>query len=227
MYFPIIYLPSYAASFGMTDVVGAALLVICSFAQLLGQLSFGFLSDLRIQRLWIDKRVPVEFLVFLSPFVAGISILIFWSMAHSLPMLVVFAMCYGIFGGGFAVLWARMVRRPYVLDAQHTLLTMSSEHHALCKPWPRSTNFLPVRLYEGDWCYDDWSHLHGSPSSRYLSERIRHLQIQRNRALLWILHVGQCCGDGRMGVDKYGSKTNSEEGGVLWLLQVRSLPTVV
>ncbi|KAL8871379.1 MAG: hypothetical protein Q9174_002772 [Haloplaca sp. 1 TL-2023] len=171
MYFPIIYLPSYAASLGMTSTVGAALLVICSFAQLLGQLGFGYLSDLRVRRLWIDKRVPVEFLVFLSPFVAGISILTFWGMAHSLPMLIVFAMCYGIFGGGFAVLWARM-------------------HHTLRKSWPRSTNVLSVRVYEGNWCRNHGSHLLGSPSLRRLSERIRHLQVQGYRSLFWILHVG-------------------------------------
>lgn len=109
-YFPTIYLPSYATALGLSDTIGASLLMVCSFAQLLGQLAFGYFSDLRIQHFWMDKRVPVEILVFLSPFVSGVSILALWGMAHSLPVLVVFAIFYGIFAGGFAVLWARMVR---------------------------------------------------------------------------------------------------------------------
>ncbi|KAL8706945.1 MAG: hypothetical protein Q9201_000106 [Fulgogasparrea decipioides] len=107
-YFPTIYLPSYATSLGYSDAIGALLLMICSLGQLFGQLAFGYWSDMRIKRFWMDERVPVEILVFISPFVSGISILAMWGVARSLPLLVVFAMFYGFFAGGFAVLWARM-----------------------------------------------------------------------------------------------------------------------
>ncbi|KAL8996585.1 MAG: hypothetical protein Q9169_003924 [Polycauliona sp. 2 TL-2023] len=107
-YFPSIYLPSYATSLGSSDHIGASLLVVSNVAQMLGQVAFGYFSDLRIRRFCIDKRVPVEVLVFVSPLMSGIAILGLWGMASSIGMLIVFALVYGIFAGGFVVLWARM-----------------------------------------------------------------------------------------------------------------------
>ncbi|KAL8900982.1 MAG: hypothetical protein Q9207_005428 [Kuettlingeria erythrocarpa] len=109
-FFPTIYLPSYATSLGLSSTMGALLLVIYSLAQVVGQMAFGYVSDMRIKRLWQGERVPVEILVFLSPCVSGVAILALWGPAHSLGMLIAFAMVYGISAGGFAVLWARMVR---------------------------------------------------------------------------------------------------------------------
>ncbi|KAL8772968.1 MAG: hypothetical protein Q9209_001988 [Squamulea sp. 1 TL-2023] len=107
-YFPFIYLPSYATSLGLSDHIGALLLVVSGFAQMLGQIGFGYFSDLRIKRFWMDQRVPVEVLVFISPLVSAIAILGLWGTASSIPVLVVFALVYGVFAGGFVVLWARM-----------------------------------------------------------------------------------------------------------------------
>ncbi|KAL8826639.1 MAG: hypothetical protein Q9170_007327 [Blastenia crenularia] len=107
-YFPTIYLPAYATSLGLSGTMGALLLVIYSFAQVLSQLAFGYVSDLRIKRLWLDERVPVEILIFISPLVSAISIFVLWGPARSLGMLVAFALLYGLSAGGFVVLWARM-----------------------------------------------------------------------------------------------------------------------
>ncbi|KAL9028555.1 MAG: hypothetical protein Q9180_007147, partial [Flavoplaca navasiana] len=74
-YFPTIYLPLYATSLGLSDHIGALLLVVVSVAQMLGQIAFGYSSDLRIKRLLMDKRVPVEVLVFISSLMSGIAIL--------------------------------------------------------------------------------------------------------------------------------------------------------
>lgn len=109
-FFPTIYLPSYATSLSLSSTMGALLLVIYSLAQVVGQMAFGYVSDMRIKRLWQGERVPVEILLFVSPFVSGVAILALWGPAHSLGMLIAFAMVYGISAGGFAVLWARMVR---------------------------------------------------------------------------------------------------------------------
>ncbi len=111
-YFPLIYLPSYATSLGLSDRIGALLLVVCSFAQMLGQIAFGKFSDLRIKRFWIEQRISVEILIFISPLMSGIAILGLWGIASSISMLVVFALVYGVFAGGFVVLWARMVSSP-------------------------------------------------------------------------------------------------------------------
>ncbi|KAI4275516.1 MAG: hypothetical protein LQ337_003159 [Flavoplaca oasis] len=107
-YFPRIYLPSYTTLLGLSDRIGALLLVVVSVAQMLGRIAFGYSSDLRIKRLLMDKRVPVEALVFISSLMAGIAILGLWGMASSIAALIMFALIYGIFAGGFVVLWARM-----------------------------------------------------------------------------------------------------------------------
>lgn len=109
-YLPTFYLPSYAISMGLSGTMGAFLLVIASFSQVLGQMAFGCVSDMRIKRLWIDGRVPVHILLFVSTFMSGISILALWGPARSQGMLIAFATVYGMSAGGFAVLWARMVR---------------------------------------------------------------------------------------------------------------------
>ncbi|KAL9053515.1 MAG: hypothetical protein Q9206_003909, partial [Seirophora lacunosa] len=107
-YLPTFYLPSYAISMGLSGTMGAFLLVIASFSQVLGQMAFGCVSDMRIKRLWIDGRVPVHILLFVSTFMSGISILALWGPARSQGMLIAFATVYGMSAGGFAVLWARM-----------------------------------------------------------------------------------------------------------------------
>ena len=44
-FFPIVFLPSYASSVGVSSFKGALLLALMSIAQVLGQFAFGFLSD--------------------------------------------------------------------------------------------------------------------------------------------------------------------------------------
>ncbi|KAL8894805.1 MAG: hypothetical protein Q9192_004043 [Flavoplaca navasiana] len=127
-YFPTIYLPSYATSLGLSDRIGALLLVTVSVAQVLGQIAFGYFSDLRIKRLLMDKRVPVEALVFISSLMSGIAILGLWGMASSIAVLIMFALIYGIFAGGFVVLWARMVCS---VEFPPTLLYLYSSRHSL------------------------------------------------------------------------------------------------
>ncbi|KAL8686240.1 MAG: hypothetical protein Q9218_007246 [Villophora microphyllina] len=109
-YFPGFFVSSYAESLGMSPTLGALQLVVGAFAQLMGQIVFGYLSDMRIKRFGMDQRLPVEILVFISPFVSGLAILALWGTARSLTMLLVFDVFFGFSAGGFAVLWARMVR---------------------------------------------------------------------------------------------------------------------
>ncbi|KAI4290399.1 MAG: hypothetical protein L6R35_000332 [Caloplaca aegaea] len=129
-YVPLIYLPSYATSLGLSGTMGALLLVVASFAQVLGQMAFGFVSDMRIPRLWVDGRVPVHILLFLSTSVSGISILALWGLARSLGMLIAFAALYGISAGGFAVLWARM---STTLSSSPSLALTTFSYFALTK----------------------------------------------------------------------------------------------
>ena len=146
-YFPALYLPSYSKFLGMNDSIGALLLAVFSLAQIVGQVMFGYLSDLRIRRLWLDQRLPVHILVFASPFMSGISIIAIWGLSHTLPMLIFFATMYGIFAAGFVSLWARMVRFQNlvqffrsILFSRKQLLIFESTSRAQpspqIHPWP-------------------------------------------------------------------------------------------
>lgn len=99
-FFPSLYLPSYASSLSLGGRSGALLLALMSVSQVGGQFIFGLLSD--------QRKVPLNMLACLSTMVASIACLALWSLAKSLPVLVVFAVVYGFFGAGFTAIWARM-----------------------------------------------------------------------------------------------------------------------
>jgi predicted MFS family arabinose efflux permease len=98
-FFPSLHLPSYATSVGLSPAQGALLLALLSVSQVLGQFSFGYLSD---------HRLPLNLLVIISTVVSAIASLALWGLARSLPVLVLFSFIYGFFGAGYVALWARM-----------------------------------------------------------------------------------------------------------------------
>ena len=98
-FIPLIFLPSYSTSIGFDPSTGALLLALVSLSQLFGQIAFGWLSD---------YRLPLHFLMFLSPCACAIAAFTLWGLGRSLPPLIIFSLIYGGFGGGFVVLWARM-----------------------------------------------------------------------------------------------------------------------
>jgi predicted MFS family arabinose efflux permease len=98
-FFPSLYLPSYASSIGLSSSMGALLLALLSISQVLGQLSFGFLSD---------HRLNLNILIITSTVVSSIASLALWGLAHSLAALIIFSFVYGFFGSGYVAMWARM-----------------------------------------------------------------------------------------------------------------------
>jgi MFS family permease len=98
-FFPSLYLPSYATAIGLSATQGALILALLSVSQVLGQFSFGYLSD---------KHVPLDLLVLISTLVSGLATLALWGLAKSIAALVVFALVYGFFGAGYVAMWARM-----------------------------------------------------------------------------------------------------------------------
>lgn len=98
-FFPSLYLPSYATAIGLTSTQGALLLALMSVSQVLGQLTFGYLSD---------RKLPLNLLTLASTFISAVAVLALWGLAHSFPLLVVFALVYGFFGAGYVAMWARM-----------------------------------------------------------------------------------------------------------------------
>ncbi|KAJ9610499.1 hypothetical protein H2200_005276 [Cladophialophora chaetospira] len=99
-FFPSLYLPSYATAVGLSVSQGALLLTVMSISQVLGQFTFGYLSD---------KKVSLNALMSVSLFVAATATFSSWGAARSLPPLIIFALLYGFFGAGYTAMWARMV----------------------------------------------------------------------------------------------------------------------
>lgn len=98
---PVVFLPSYATSIGMSTVDGALLLALMSIAQVLGQFAFGFMSD---------KNLSVSSLVFACCVTAAAASFGLWGPAKSMPLLVVFSLVYGFFGFGFSTMRVAMGR---------------------------------------------------------------------------------------------------------------------
>jgi MFS family permease len=99
-FFPALYLPSYASLLGLSSTKGALLLTLMSIAQVLGQFTFGYVSD---------KKVPINGLIVASSSIAAIITFSLWGLARSLAPLACFAVVYGFFGAGYTAMWARMV----------------------------------------------------------------------------------------------------------------------
>jgi len=99
-FLPSLYLPSYASSIGLSVTQGALLLTLMSAAQVLGQFTFGYLSD---------GKVSLNMLITVSLSVAATATFSAWGVARSLPPLIFFALLYGFFGTGYTAMWARMV----------------------------------------------------------------------------------------------------------------------
>ena len=97
-FFPSLFLPLYATSVGLSARQGAMLLSIMSAAQVLGQWTFGILSD----------KTKLNSLVLLSTLATAAASFTAWGLAHSLAPLVVFALLYGFFAYGFSSMRARM-----------------------------------------------------------------------------------------------------------------------
>ncbi len=98
-FFPSLYLPTYATSNGLSSTHGVLLLAAMSISQVVGQLSFGYLSD---------RKLPLNVLTVSSTLVASIAVYTCWGLAHTFGVLLAFALIYGFFGAGYTATWARM-----------------------------------------------------------------------------------------------------------------------
>jgi MFS family permease len=98
-FFPSLYLPSYASSNGLSTTDGAILLTTMSISQVLGQMSFGYLSD---------GKLPLDLLAISSTLVAATAVYGCWGIAHSIRLLMTFSLLYGFSAAGYTALWGRM-----------------------------------------------------------------------------------------------------------------------
>ena len=97
-FFPSLFLPSYATSIGLSGRHGAMLLSVMSAAQVMGQWTFGILSD----------KMGLNPLVLLSTIVTAVACFTSWGLAHDLAPLIAFSILFGFFAYGFSSMRARM-----------------------------------------------------------------------------------------------------------------------
>ncbi|KXH35049.1 monocarboxylate transporter [Colletotrichum nymphaeae SA-01] len=97
-YIPSLYLPSYASAIGLSGTMGALLLAAHNLATVFGQIGFGWLSD---------HTNNVFMLIFISSFTSAVAAFTLWGFAHSLPLLVIFSLVFGMFAGGFLINWPK------------------------------------------------------------------------------------------------------------------------
>ena len=91
------FLPSYASSIGLSRSTGAIIISVTNVATIFGQVSMGYLAD----------RFDGQLLMFISSFLSRIGVLCVWGFSKTFATLLVFCIAYGIFAGGYSVLYCR------------------------------------------------------------------------------------------------------------------------
>ena len=107
LFLPAIFLPQFAAKLGLSPTIGAALLAFLSTGQILGQISFGYLSD-HSSSSTSRLAIPLNILILSTSLISAISVFTLWCLATNLATLIPFALIFGFFANGYTVLWPRM-----------------------------------------------------------------------------------------------------------------------
>lgn len=97
-FIPALFLSSFASNMGLSGTMSALVLATYNIATVIGQVSFGYVSD---------RTDNVLILVFASSFVSSIAAFCLWGFANSLGGLLAFSLVYGWSAGGFVVLWQK------------------------------------------------------------------------------------------------------------------------
>ena len=93
---PMIYLPSVANSIGSSATAGTGLTVANNLATVVG----GIISG------WLVDKFEVAVVVAASSACAALACFLAWGLATSFPILVIFALLFGLFAGGYSTSWA-------------------------------------------------------------------------------------------------------------------------
>ncbi|KAK0116216.1 hypothetical protein ONS95_013243 [Cadophora gregata] len=90
-FIPSLYLPTFASSLGHSRAVGTMLVALLNASGVGATVIMGMLCD----------RFHVTTIILLCSVGATISVFLFWGLSTALPLLIVFAIVYGFFAGGF------------------------------------------------------------------------------------------------------------------------------
>lgn len=110
-FIPLIYITVYATDLGASSIRSTILLSLLNLSTVIGQLLSGHLSDI------YGSSLPF----FLSPLLAGLSVLLLWGFSKSFGPLVAFSLFYGAAAGGYSILYQRFAMEC-AKDDSHTQL---------------------------------------------------------------------------------------------------------
>jgi MFS family permease len=110
---PSIFLASYALSIGLSPVSSTIILALLNLSSIIGALGTGYLCD----------RLQVTTVIAISTAGTTISVFLIWGFATNIPLLIIFAIAYGTFAGGFSAVWSGMIREVRGED-EHAKLGM-------------------------------------------------------------------------------------------------------
>ncbi|KAK4442132.1 MFS general substrate transporter, partial [Podospora aff. communis PSN243] len=94
---PAVFLPVYASAVGLSSIQGTVILSVTNFAITVGQLGTGYLADI------VDSRILMGVL----PLLSALVVFVFWGPGQTLIRLVAFGLLFGLFSGGYIVLYTR------------------------------------------------------------------------------------------------------------------------
>jgi MFS family permease len=99
-FIPQTYLPTYSASLNLPTSNGTLLLSLVSTSSVISAILTGLLID----------RLHVTTVILISTLGATTSILLVWGFSSSLPLLIIFALLYGLFAGGFSCTYTGIIK---------------------------------------------------------------------------------------------------------------------
>ena len=100
-FLPGIYLPSYADDLSLPPIQSTIVLSLLNLSTVFGQISYGLLSD----------HFDVHVVLFSSTSISSLAVYLLWGMSTTFRTLVSFAIVYGVFAGGYSVLWSRFASK--------------------------------------------------------------------------------------------------------------------
>lgn len=87
----------YASAVGLSSSEGTAILALTNFATTVGQIGMGHLAD----------KADSQLLMTGSSFLSALVVFVFWGLGQTLIRLLSFGILFGLFSGGFSVLYTR------------------------------------------------------------------------------------------------------------------------
>ncbi|KAI0042845.1 MFS general substrate transporter [Auriscalpium vulgare] len=96
-YFPVaIYIPTYTVALGHSSLSGALVLAVFNMATVVGQIICGF---------YCSDYGPYTHVMLFSAILSCVMAYALWGFAHSLALVFVFVVMFGMISGGFSAIW--------------------------------------------------------------------------------------------------------------------------